>query len=196
MGLKGRLRRVEREARSEGVILRLRDGGLRVFDQMEAWQEMFLTQTALMLGEARSSEVLDAVREATPESRAAFEEEHGSIEMVGHIIAADYQGGWVDEHRLLEDGTVEPPTTRAALRRLRGYGKKRGNEGPHPSPRASNLRKETVSIKDRLKRLEVANPKLCERRPCKGPITRSEERLLPDGTVEVSGERPAPLCDA
>jgi hypothetical protein len=53
-----------------------------------------------------------------------------------------------------------------------------------------------VSIKDRLKRLEVANPKLCERRPCKGPITRSEERLLPDGTVEVSGERPAPLCDA
>jgi hypothetical protein len=107
MALKGRLRRVEREARSEGVILRLRDGGLRVFDQMEVWKEMFLTQTALMLGEAHPSEVLDAVRGATPESRAAFEEEHGSIEMVGHIIAADYQGGWVDEHRLLEDGTVE-----------------------------------------------------------------------------------------
>ena len=107
MALKGRLRRVEREARSEGVILRLRDGGLRVFDQMEVWQEMFLTQTALMLGEAHPSEVLDAVHGATPESRAAFEQEHGSIEMVGHIIAADYQGGWVDEHRLLEDGTVE-----------------------------------------------------------------------------------------
>jgi hypothetical protein len=27
--------------------------------------------------------------------------------MVGYIIAADYQGGWVDEHRLLEDGTIE-----------------------------------------------------------------------------------------
>jgi hypothetical protein len=107
MGLKGRLRRVEREARSEGVILRLRDGGLRVFDQMEVWQEMFLTQTALMLGEARPSELLDAVRAATPESRAAFEEEHGSIEMVGHIIAGAYEGAWVDEHRLLEDGTVE-----------------------------------------------------------------------------------------
>jgi hypothetical protein len=52
MALKGRLRRVEREARSDGVILRLRDGGLRVFDQMEVWKEMFLTQTALMLGEA------------------------------------------------------------------------------------------------------------------------------------------------
>jgi hypothetical protein len=107
MTLKGRLIRLEREAQSEGVILRLRDGGLRVFDQMEVWQEMFLTQTALMMGEAHPSEVLDAVRAATPESRAAFEEEHGSIEMVGHIIAADYQGGWVDEYRLLEDGTVE-----------------------------------------------------------------------------------------
>jgi hypothetical protein len=92
MGLKGRLRRAEREARSEGVILRLRDGGLRVFDQMEVWQEMFLTQTALMIGEARSSEVLGAVRGATHESRAAFEAEHGSIEMVGHIIAPEHRG--------------------------------------------------------------------------------------------------------
>jgi hypothetical protein len=107
MGLKGRLRRVEREARSEGVILRLRDGGLRVFDQMEVWQEMFLTRMDLMKGEARPSEVLDAVRAATPESRAAFEQEYGSIEMVGRILAGDYQGGWVDEHRLREDGTVE-----------------------------------------------------------------------------------------
>jgi hypothetical protein len=107
MGLKDRLRRLELGARSEGVILRLRDGSLRVFDQMEVAKEMFLTQMDLMRGKARPSEVLDAVRAATPESRAAFEEEHGSIEMVGHIIAADYQGGWVDEHRLLEDGIVE-----------------------------------------------------------------------------------------
>jgi hypothetical protein len=74
---------------------------------MEIAKEMFLSQMDLMLGKARSSEVLDAVRAATPESRAAFEQEQGSIEMVGYIIAADYQGGWVDEHRLLEDGTVE-----------------------------------------------------------------------------------------
>jgi acylphosphatase len=107
MGLKGRLRRLEQAARSEGVILRLGDGGLRVFDQMEVAKEMFLVQMDMMLGKAHPSEVLDAVREATPESWAAFEQEHGSIEMVGHIIAADYQGGWVDEHRLLEDGTVE-----------------------------------------------------------------------------------------
>ena len=107
MELKGRLRRLEQGVRSENVILRLRDGGLRVFDQMEVSKEMFLTQMDLMLGKARPSEVLDAVRAATPESRAAFEEEHGSIEMVGHIIVADYQSGWVDEHRLLEDGRVE-----------------------------------------------------------------------------------------
>jgi hypothetical protein len=36
---------------------------------------------------------------------------------------------------------------------------------------------------------------LC-RKPCKGPITWGQRRLLPDGTVEVSGERPPPLCDA
>jgi hypothetical protein len=107
MGLKGRLRRLEQGARSESVILRLRDGGLRVFDQMEVAKEMFLTQMDLMLGKVRPSEVLYAVREATPESRAAFQDEYGSIEMVGHIVAGDYQGGWVDEHRLRLDGTVE-----------------------------------------------------------------------------------------
>ena len=107
MGLRNELRRLKREAQKDRVVLHLRDGGLRVFDRMEVWEEMFLTQMDLMKGEARPSEVLDAVRAARPESRAAFEQEYGSIEMVGYIIAGDYQGGWVDEHRLLEDGTVE-----------------------------------------------------------------------------------------
>ena len=54
-----------------------------------------------------------------------------------------------------------------------------------------------MRIKDRLKRLEEAvGPNLCERRPCKGPITYGQRRLREDGIVEVSGERPAPLCDA
>jgi hypothetical protein len=107
MALKGRLRRLQRGAQSEGFIVRLRDGGIRVFSDLEVFKEMFLCRMDLFSGKARPSEVLDAVRAATKESRAAFEDEYGSIEMVGHIIAADYQGGWVDEHRLLEDGTVE-----------------------------------------------------------------------------------------
>jgi hypothetical protein len=53
-----------------------------------------------------------------------------------------------------------------------------------------------VGIKNRLRRLEAANPDLCEQRPCKGPITMSQRRLMPDGTVEVTGELPPPLCDA
>jgi hypothetical protein len=36
---------------------------------------------------------------------------------------------------------------------------------------------------------------LCPK-PCKGPITMSQRRLMPSGEVEVSGERPPPLCDA
>jgi hypothetical protein len=103
----GRLRRLQREAAKEGVVLRLRDGGIRVFSDQEVFQEMFLTQMDLMSGKARPSEVLDAVRGATPESRAAFEQEYGSIEMVGRIIAGGYEGAWVDEHRLRLDGTVE-----------------------------------------------------------------------------------------
>jgi hypothetical protein len=120
MGLKGRVRRLQREAAKEGVVLRLGDGGIRVFSDQEVFGEMFLTKMDLMSGRARPSEVLDAVREATPESRAAFQDEYGTIEMVGYIVAGDYQGGWVDEHRLLMDGTVESThhegTSSAALR--------------------------------------------------------------------------------
>jgi hypothetical protein len=35
---------------------------------------------------------------------------------------------------------------------------------------------------------------LCPR-PCKGPITLSQRRLLPSGDVEITGEFPPPLCD-
>jgi hypothetical protein len=133
MGLKGRLQRLRREAAKEGVVLHLRDGGLRVFDRMEVFQEMFLAQMDLFSGKARPSEVLDAVRGATPESRAAFEREHGSIEMVGQIVAADYQGGWVEEHRLLFDGTVESTRyeggSEEALR-IRQEAQQRGTVGP------------------------------------------------------------------
>jgi len=93
MALKGRLRRLQRGAQSEGFIVRLRDGGIRVFSDLEVFKEMFLCRMDLFSGKARPSEVLDAVRAATKESRAAFEDEYGSIEIVGHIIAADYQGG-------------------------------------------------------------------------------------------------------
>jgi hypothetical protein len=36
---------------------------------------------------------------------------------------------------------------------------------------------------------------LCPK-PCKGPITTSQHRLMPDGSVGVTGELPPPLCDA
>jgi len=35
---------------------------------------------------------------------------------------------------------------------------------------------------------------LCSR-PCQKPTTMSQHRLMPDGTVEVSGEPPPALCD-
>jgi hypothetical protein len=51
------------------------------------------------------------------------------------------------------------------------------------------LRRPLMGISEDLKAA------LCPK-PCKGPITRSQRRLMPDGTVEVTGESPPPLCDA
>src|SRR5215212_890690 len=50
------------------------------------------------------------------------------------------------------------------------------------------LRRLLVGISEDLKAA------LCLK-PCKGPITRSQHRLLPSGEVEVSGEPPSALCD-
>ncbi len=47
-----------------------------------------------------------------------------------------------------------------------------------------------------MQQLEAANPDLCEQRPCQEPVAMTQKRLMPDGTVEVSGELPPPLCDA
>ncbi len=53
-----------------------------------------------------------------------------------------------------------------------------------------------MGIEERLQQLEAANPDLCEQRPCQEPVAMTQKRLMPDGTVEVSGERPPPLCEA
>jgi hypothetical protein len=104
--LKGRLKRAQQEAEAEGVVIRLRDGGRRVFTDIHVWEEMFLTKMDLFKGESKPSEVLDAVRQATPESRRRFEEEYGSITPEAHIVAGNYQGGWVEVFKLEEDGSV------------------------------------------------------------------------------------------
>jgi uncharacterized protein YndB with AHSA1/START domain len=105
-GLKGRVNRARQDAQAEGVVIELRDGSSRVFDDMHVWAEMFLTRMDLFGGKSKPSEVLDAVRQATPESRRRFEEEYGTITPEVHIVAADYQGGWVEVFNLEEDGTV------------------------------------------------------------------------------------------
>ncbi len=106
MGLRRRIARAVREAEADAVLINLRDGSTRVFADMDCWKEMFLAQYDLFMGKARQSEVLDAVRQATPESRAAFEREYGSIEMEAQIICHESQGGWVEVYRLEENGTV------------------------------------------------------------------------------------------
>ena len=107
VGLRGRIKRLEADAQKDMVFVKLQDGGTRIFGAQEVLTEMFLAQYGLIVGEPRPSEVLEAVRRATPESRAAFEAEYGSFEMGANIIASEDEGGWVEACRLLEDGTME-----------------------------------------------------------------------------------------
>jgi hypothetical protein len=69
--------------------------------------QMYLAQMDLLREKSVHSEVLEAVRQATPESRAAFEQRFGSIAMTCHVIASGEKGAWAKEYKLLEDGTVE-----------------------------------------------------------------------------------------
>ncbi len=107
MGMWGRLRRLQREVEGDGFLVRLRDGTARVFDAMDIHKAMFLAQCDLLRGTARESEVLEAVRNATPESRRSFEERFGSIVITEHIIASGEKGAWVETYTLTEDGKVE-----------------------------------------------------------------------------------------
>ena len=107
MGLRGRLRKLKREAEEGSVVVRLRDGTTRYFEDMDVFAEMFLAKVDLFKGVTPDSEVLDAVRGATPESREAFEREYGPIEMEARIVAPEADGGWVEVYALLEDGTVK-----------------------------------------------------------------------------------------
>ena len=109
MSLKGRLRRVAREAEGDGIMLRQKDGTTRVFDAMEVNAQMFLAQMDLFTtSEPRiDNEVLEAVRGATPESRQAFEERFGPITFSGAVVSGEAGEGWVEVYTLDETGVVE-----------------------------------------------------------------------------------------
>ena len=96
MGLRDRLRRLKREAEEGAVVIRLRDGTARYFEDMDVFAEMFLADMDLLKGVSRDSEALDAVRNATPQSRGAFEREYGPVEREMHIVAPPADGGWVE----------------------------------------------------------------------------------------------------
>jgi hypothetical protein len=74
---------------------------------MQVQKELFLAQADLLRDTARKSTILEAVRGATPESRASFEERFGSIVIIDYIIVAMSNGGWVEAKMLTDDGRVE-----------------------------------------------------------------------------------------
>jgi hypothetical protein len=107
MSLRGRLRRLQQKAEEGGVVISQQDGTLKAFEVMEVQAQMFLARADLWRNTATDSEVVAAVRSATPESRAEFEERFGPIVMTNYVIASESQGGWVESKTLTEDGRVE-----------------------------------------------------------------------------------------
>ncbi len=107
MGLREQLRRLKREASRDAIVLHQRDGSVKAFDVLSVWKELFLTRMALLRGEARRSEVFDAVRNATERSRRNFEQRYGPIVMNEHVVESNRDDAWVKEYRLLEDGSIE-----------------------------------------------------------------------------------------
>jgi hypothetical protein len=79
VSIRDRLRRLRARAEEGGVLICQRDGSVKVFDTMDVHAEMFRARTDLLRDAATDFEVLAAVRNATPESRAAFEERFGPI---------------------------------------------------------------------------------------------------------------------
>jgi len=129
MTLRRRITRLMREAEEGAVVLRLRDGTTKVFDDLTCFREMFLAKMDLPRSEFIHSPVLEAVRQATPESRGAFEADYGSITPEMHIICLEEQGGWVEVYRLEEDGyvaKVHHPGNTDAARRLREEARQQG----------------------------------------------------------------------
>ncbi len=78
MSLRRRLRHLQRTASEGAVLIHQRDGSVRAFDKMTVAAEVFLSKLDGALGrEPRRSEVMDAIANATEESRRAIEGQVG-----------------------------------------------------------------------------------------------------------------------
>ena len=74
-GLRGHLRRLEREASKHRALIHQRDGSVRAFDRMTVMKEMYLLKYDAALGSARrESAFVEALDNATAESLRAIEQ--------------------------------------------------------------------------------------------------------------------------
>jgi uncharacterized protein YqiB (DUF1249 family) len=74
MWRRGRLRRLERQRRSETVSIEQRDGTLAVFDAPTFWLRLFLDAVDAAKGELADSTVVRALQGATPAARERMTE--------------------------------------------------------------------------------------------------------------------------
>ena len=87
--VKRRLKRFEREATKDAVLVHQRDGTTRTFDEMTVLREVFLLKYYAALGmPPQRTAFVEALDNATPESRRAVEE-MGAGGFYDDIVPAD-----------------------------------------------------------------------------------------------------------
>jgi hypothetical protein len=97
VGLRGRLNRLEREARGDLVRVDQRDGRVLYFERMEVLKAMFLRSYAAVGRPPEPSAVMEALENATPASRRALEEELGTAGTFYDLEPHDPTAGPVED---------------------------------------------------------------------------------------------------
>jgi hypothetical protein len=96
VGLRSWIKRLEREAAEGAVLIRQRDGSVRIFDRMHVLGQMYLARLDAALGRSeaqrRSSDVLDALEGATAESRRRAVEDMSTGDFFADLEPSEFTG--------------------------------------------------------------------------------------------------------
>jgi hypothetical protein len=95
MGLRGRVRRLERKAKGETVSIEQRDGTTATFPARMFWHRLLLDQLDAATGETPSSPVAEAIEGATEESRGRIERIVASGQ-AGDFLRGNGEGGLLE----------------------------------------------------------------------------------------------------
>jgi hypothetical protein len=102
MGLRGRVRRLERKAKGETVSIEQREGMTATFPKAAFWLGLFVVATDAACGVVPEGPVVDALNNATPEARGRIERIVASGQ-AGDFLRGNGEGGLLEVADPVED---------------------------------------------------------------------------------------------